>query len=138
MTIVTINTSEDHSQYIAQIYQEHYARLRHYFRTQLGDKPDADACVHETIRRFFFFMEDRCWEADVEYFAVYLMRIAGLLCSRKLAEKMAQSTNGDERQNNGVFDGIKTTTHEIIKQRIDFKGFLLSPAEAGSRRHSAA
>ena len=99
MKIAAINANEDHVQYIGQVYQEHGARLRHYFLVQLGDTSEVDDCVQETICRFFFFMEDRQWEAETKYISVYLMRIAGLLCSRKLAEKRKQRADS--------FDGSK-------------------------------
>jgi hypothetical protein len=82
------SVSEEHSQYIGHIYQEYYASLHHYFLFQLGDVLMSDECVHETIRHLFFFMEEQQWgEEEAEYIFVNLMRIAGLLCSRKLVEK---------------------------------------------------
>lgn len=116
----TINVSEEHSQHVGQVYQEHYARLRHYFLTQLGAASEAEDCVRETIRHFFFFMEDRLWEA--EYISVYLMRIAGLICSRKLAEKRLRSANGlKENENRGRFNKIRTQAVRTIKERIEFR-----------------
>jgi hypothetical protein len=124
MIITNINASEEQSQYIGQVYQEHYARLRHYFLTQLGNTSEADDCVQETIRHLFFFMEERCWEAEAEYIPVYLMRIAGLLCSRKLAEKRLQSANNlDGNESNSLFDKVRIAVIRTMKERIEFKGF---------------
>src|SRR5437016_5225667 len=106
MRIATINASEDHSQYVGQVYQEHYARLRHYFLIQLGNASEADDCVHETLRRLFFFMEERDWEAEAEYIFVYLMRIAGGICSKKLGEKGPQRTSGLGNMHNSLFNKI--------------------------------
>lgn len=95
MRVAVINGVEEHSRHIGQVYQEHYARLRHYFQAQLRGAAEADACVHETIRRFFIFMEDRCWEEDEEYVPIYLMRIAGgLLCSKKSAAAALRRRSG--------------------------------------------
>jgi DNA-directed RNA polymerase specialized sigma24 family protein len=122
MTIGTINTSEDHSRYIGQVYQEQYARLQRYFLIQLGDSSEADDCVQETIRRLFFFMEDRNWEAEAEYIPVYLMRIAGLLCSRKLAEKRSQrAASLSNNENNSLFVKIKIEMIKALKERVEFK-----------------
>jgi DNA-directed RNA polymerase specialized sigma24 family protein len=90
MMINAGSVSEAHSQYIGQVTQEHYARLRHYFLIQLGDASEADECVEETMRHFFFFMEERQWEEETEYISDYLMKIAGLLWSRKVIEKRSR------------------------------------------------
>lgn len=103
MRVVNIKAGEEHSQYVGQIYQEHYARLRNYFLTQLGDASEADACLQETFNLFFFFMEDRCWEAEAEYLPAHLMKIAGLLCSKKLA---AKGTRRKHRFGDGVRDSL--------------------------------
>lgn len=125
MTIATINASEDQSQYVGQVYQEQYARLRRYFLTQLGDGDEADKCVHETLRRLFFFMEDRDWEAEAEYVPVYLMRIAGFLCSRKLGEKRAQRAAGVAGGGESLFNKIRAEVFWVIRS-VSSSGSLLS------------
>jgi hypothetical protein len=90
MRVADIKASEEQSQYVGQVYQEHYARLRDYFLPQLGDASEADACIEETFNLLFFFMEDRPWEAEAEYIPSHLMKIAGLLCSKRLAAKGAR------------------------------------------------
>lgn len=127
MMINAGSVSEDHAQNIGQIYQEYYARLRHYFLIQLGDVSETDECVHETIRLFFFFMEERQWgeEEEAEYIFVYLMRIAGLLCSRKLIEKRSQRIVSFS-----LLNKIRTEVAKIIKKRIDFIRFVLRPVES--------
>jgi DNA-directed RNA polymerase specialized sigma24 family protein len=122
MTIASINASEDQNQYVAQVYEEQYARLRRYFLVQLGDSSEADDCVHETMRRLFFFMEERNWEAEAEYIPVYLMRIAGLVCSRKLSEKRSQS----------AFHKVKLMAIQAIKERMESMKTFLRPIEGGS------
>jgi len=137
MTIATIHADEDQSQYIGTVYQQHSARLRRYFLIQLGGPSEADNCVQETIRRFFFFMEDRDWEAEAEYISVYLMRIAGLICSRKLAEKRRQcADNSDDTENNSVFTSLQTLAFQAVKERIEFLQFVLRPVEGDSRQAS--
>jgi DNA-directed RNA polymerase specialized sigma24 family protein len=128
MTIEIVNASEDRSHYVGLVYEEHYGRLRHYFLLQIGDAAEAEACVHETIRRFFFFMEDRNWEAEVKYISIYLMRIAGLLCSRKLAEKRAQHTRGlNDNGNKSSFNKIRDEVFQTIKEHLQFKQIFLRP-----------
>ncbi len=122
----TINVSEEHSRYTGRVYQEHYASLRHYFLTQLGNTSEANDCVQETMRHFFFFMEDRCWETEFEYISVYLMRIAGQLCSRKLAEKRVQRRNNlGVNENNNLFNKIKSEVIQTIKGHIEFRQHFL-------------
>jgi len=123
MTLSMINASEEHSLHIGQVYQEHYARLRRYFLAQLGNASVADACVQETIRRFFFFMEDRCWETDAEYIPVYLMRIAGFLCSRRLAEK---------RVRRSLFNRIKNEVLETINALTKLWQLFLRPVKGNA------
>jgi hypothetical protein len=127
MRISTINAGEEHSQYFGQVYQEHYAGLRHYFLTHLGNASEADACVQETINYLFFFMEDRCWETDVENVPVYLMRIAGgLLCSKKLDGKTVYHKNSlGDNVPNGLFAKIRNEVIQPIKARIEFMWLFL-------------
>jgi DNA-directed RNA polymerase specialized sigma24 family protein len=135
MTITTINASEDHNHYIGQVYQEHYAKLRHYFLIQLGSISEADDCVQATIRYFFFFMEDRCWETDVEYIPVYLMRIAGSLCSRRLAKKSVQRSNNlDGSKNNSLFNKIKNEVIQTINGLVQFRQLFLRAVESNTVR----
>jgi DNA-directed RNA polymerase specialized sigma24 family protein len=133
MTISTINSSEEHSQHIGQIYREYYARLRRYFLAQLGNASEADHCAQETIRCFFFFMEDRCWEADAEYIPVYLMRIAGFLCSRKLAEKRLRRSNSlDCSENNNLFNKVKNEVVQAINEFTSFRYLFLRPVKGNA------
>jgi hypothetical protein len=121
MRVAAINGVEEHSRHIGQVYQENYARLRHYFQTQLGDAARADVCVHETIRFFFFFMEDRCWEVEAEYVPVYLMRIAGgLLYSKKLAAETSRRRNWlrDGRIGN-LFHKIRNEVFRPIQEHLE-------------------
>lgn len=128
MRIETINASEDHNHYVGQVYEEHYGRLLHYFLVQIGDTSEADNCVHETIRRLFFFMENRDWEAEAEYINVYLMRIAGLLCTRKLAEKRSQGALSlADNGNKSSFNKIRDEVLQTIKERLQFKQFFVKP-----------
>lgn len=134
MTIATINAGEDQNQYIGQVYQEHSAQLRHYFLTQLGDASEAENCVQETIGRLFFFMEDRDWEAEAEYIYVYLMRIAGLLCSRKLGEMGPQRTTGlNKNEKKSLFNKVRIEVIETIRERREFIQFILRPADGSAR-----
>lgn len=133
MTVQTVNAGEDQTQYVAQIYQEQYARLLRYFLRQLGNAAEAEACVQETIRRLFYFMEDRDWESESEYVPVYLMRIAGLVCSRKLREGRSKlQERFDRNAGRGLLNRIRTEAVETVKERIEFVRRILSPAEAGA------
>lgn len=136
MKIATINASEDHDQYIGQIYQEHYTRLRHYFLVQLGNASEADDCVHETIRYLFFFMEERDWEAETEYIFVYLMRIAGNLCSKKLGEKRLQRTPSLDNARNSLFNKIRAKVSATMKERMKFIRSVLRPVTDNGRQLS--
>ncbi|HEX8285502.1 MAG TPA: hypothetical protein VF588_19260 [Pyrinomonadaceae bacterium] len=133
MRVTTINGVEEHTRHIGEVYQKYYPRLRNYFTAQLGDTPDADACVQETVRRFFFFMEDRCWEADAEFVPVYLMRIAGgLLCS-----KMSAGAKAGRGKSYGLFDKIKGQLLQPLRARPEMVRLFLGAVgvrQAGSKR----
>lgn len=135
MMLANFNVSEDHSQYVGQVYQKHYARLRHYFLTQLGDVREAEGCVNETFRHLFFFMEDRDWEAEAEYIFVYLMRIAGLLCSRKLGEMRSQHAAelyGNGR--NSLFNKVRAEVAGVMKERSEFIRSILRPPQDSNKQ----
>ncbi len=133
MTAADINAGEDQSRYVGEMYQQHGARLRRYFLTQLGDAAEADACVGETLSRLFFFMEERDWEAEAEYVPVYLMRIAGLLCSRKLGERRAGRPAAPAQPGRrGLFNKIRAEAAEAMRERAGFIKSVLRPA--GARR----
>jgi hypothetical protein len=89
MSVATINASEEQSHYVGHVYQEHYARLRNYFLLQLGDTAEVETCVQETFPHFFFFMAERCWEAEAERIHDHFMKMAGLIKARKLAAHAA-------------------------------------------------
>ena len=116
MTVAVINSSEEHSQYVGLVYQEYYAKLRDFFLMLLGDASEADDCVQETLRHFFFFMEDRCWETNAEFISVYLMRIAGAICSKRLAERAEQSK----------FDKFRNRVSQAIKERKELRQLFLT------------
>ena len=61
------NVGDDYSGRVAQVCEKHYARLRHYFLTQLGSASEADHCARETIYRFFIFAGSRRWEELAEH-----------------------------------------------------------------------
>ena len=133
MTVVNIDASEDQSHHVAKFYQEQYARLRHYFLTQLGDDAEAERCIQETVRHFFYFMEDRDWEAEAEYIPVYLMRIAGQLCSKRMGEK----ASGRAEENKGLFNKVRAEVIRAVKERIEFmKVFLGLPGHGGGHPSS--
>lgn len=128
MTIATINATEEQSQYIGQVYQDYSARLRDYFLPQLGNVSETDEYVEKTLRQFFFFMENRCWELETEYIPVYLMRIAGSLCSKRLAEKSMQRSNTLSRaQNSRLFRKVKNEALRITDEIAEFGQLFLKP-----------
>jgi hypothetical protein len=135
MKIGNIDAGEEHSKYVWQVYQEKYQKLHSYFLAQLDDSSEADDCVLETIRCLFFFMEDRDWETESEYISVYLMRIAGFLCSRKLSEKRLLRANS-LFSNRITPNKIRVATIWVIKECVKFiKAFLRLP-EYDSKRLS--
>lgn len=127
MRLANFNVSEDHSQYVGQVYQEHCARLRHYFLTQLGDVREAESCVNETFRHFFFFMEDRDWETEAEFIRVYLMRIAGRICSRRLGELGPRRTANLNSMRETLFNKVRTEAIATMKERLEFIRAVLRP-----------
>jgi hypothetical protein len=124
--LAAINASEEQSQYLGQFYEEYYARLRSYFQLQLGDASEADDCVQETLRHFFFFMKDRCWEAEVKLINFRLRMIAGGVCSKKLAKKRARLANGSGRQEKeSLLDKIMREVLWPIRSRMEFKQMFI-------------
>lgn len=97
MNTATMSASGEYSIHIGQVYLRYNTRLRSNFLSQLGDEAEAEECLQETLRHFFFFMQDRCWESEVELIDVYVMRIAGAVCSRRLARKRALPAAAPER-----------------------------------------
>jgi hypothetical protein len=133
MKIGNIDACEEQSKYVWQVYQEQYPKLYSYFLPQLGNSSEADNCVLETIRRLFFFMEERDWETESEYISVYLMRIAGFLCSRKLSEKRLMRSNS-LFSNRIMLNKVRVAASRIIKEGVKFiKAFLRLPKYDGKR-----
>jgi DNA-directed RNA polymerase specialized sigma24 family protein len=136
MTMIgNIHASEDQSMYIGQVYQEEYASLRNYFLTQLGDESVADDCAQKTLQQLFFFMEDRDWEAEAKYITVYIWRIAGFLCSRKLCEKRSQRANRvNDYGNKSVFNKVRVGMRSVIKEGKAFTRASLRLLEGDSKQ----
>ena len=109
----------DHSQYVEQVYEKHHARLLRYFRVQFGHPSEAEEYVQETICRFFLFMRGRCWENEVEYIPGYLIRLAGIFCMEKLAEKNSQAVDSlDDSNHLDGFNKIKDMAIHSIKEHL--------------------
>jgi DNA-directed RNA polymerase specialized sigma24 family protein len=126
MTTGTMSASGEYTRYIGQIYQGYNARLRGNFLALLGNASDADECVQETLRHFFYFMKDRCWESDVKSIDAYLMRIAGGVGSKKLAEKRAQREDSLGRhENDSLLDKVRREVFQPIQERVKFKQLFL-------------
>lgn len=126
MTTGIMSASDEYSPHIGQIYLKYNARLRGNFLSQLGDDSEAEECVQETLRLFFFFMKDRCWESEVKLLDVYLMRIAGGVCSKKLAEKRARSANVLGRhEKESLFDRIRREVIQPVQKRMELKQLFL-------------
>ena len=135
--IGNINASEDQSRYIGQVYQEEYASLRSYFIEQLDDESVADDCAEKTLQLLFFFMEDRDWEAEAEYIPVYVWRIAGFLCSRKLSEKRSPCpVSVNDYGNKSILNKVRITAGQFIKESMEFMNInsLLRLLEALSKQ----
>jgi hypothetical protein len=105
-----MSASGEYSLYIGPIYQRYNARLRSNFLSLLGDEREADECLQETLRCFFFFMQDRCWESEAKLIDVYLMRIAGAVSSRRLARQRARLVEAGAKER--VLEKLR---REIIK-----------------------
>lgn len=110
MNTGTLSASSEYSLYIGPIYQRYNARLRRNFVSLLGDEREADECLQETLRRFFFFMQDRCWESEAKLIDTYLMRTAGAVSSRRLARQRARLAEAIAKE--GVLEQLR---REIIK-----------------------
>lgn len=133
MKMATVNAGEEHSRYVGQVYQKHYATLRRYFLTQLGDAAEAEAGVNETLRLFFLFMEDKSWESHARHARVYLLRIAGgLVCSEKFAAKRARRKNGlGAKEARGMFERLKGGAAQSFKEGVRLGRLLLGAAVGG-------
>jgi hypothetical protein len=62
MTTADVNASGDHNRRVEHVSGEHYSRFQHYFLVQIVSISETDACVRETICRFFDFMKGCQWE----------------------------------------------------------------------------
>lgn len=91
------NVGDDYMRRVAQVCETHYARLRHYFMTQLGGAPEADRCARETVYRFFVSAGGR-WEEVAEHVPACLMRTAAVLCREQLEERrrLARARKADD------------------------------------------
>jgi hypothetical protein len=118
MRTATVYAGEEHGRYVGQVYQEYYAGLRYYFLSQFGDASEADACVRETVSRFFSMMEGRRWEA--KRVPEHLLNIAGLLCAEKLAAKTESRTNrlGLDKAA-GLLHKIRDGVIQPVKERLE-------------------
>mgnify|MGYP001143766971 CR=1 FL=1 len=137
MSVATLNDNAWRGLDAGQFYQEHYARLRHYFLMQLGDTSEANDCTQETLRYFFFFMEDRCWAREAQHIPVYLMRLAGSVCTSRLAERGARRKKRHGLQKaRGLFGKLR---NEVARPLGDWKGLgrLVLGARGGDGRARA-
>ncbi len=82
-------------------------------------------------------MEEKQWEEETEYILDYLMKIAGLLWSRKSIEKRSQRIAGfNDNENRSLLNKIRTDAAETIKKRVAFIGHFLRSVESNSRQPS--
>jgi hypothetical protein len=89
------------------------------------------------MRRFFFFMKDRDWEAEAEYIPVYVMRIAGQLCSKRLGEKRSRRAAGLCGKSRGMFNQVRVEGTRTIRERIELmKVFLRLTGHEGGHPSS--
>lgn len=124
MITATMNVDHDLERYIDQVYEKQHAGLLRYFRVQLGNISEAEDCVQETIYRFFLFMKGRCWDKEMEYISVRLMKRAGILCMEKLREKQPQSMHSlDDSKSPDSFNEIKAAAINSIKERLRVSEF---------------
>ncbi|HEX8146543.1 MAG TPA: hypothetical protein VF591_04990 [Pyrinomonadaceae bacterium] len=119
--MATSNVGDDYGARVGQVCDEHYARLRHYFLTQLGSAPEADYCVRETIYRFFVFARGRRWEELAEHVPGCVMRTAALLCSEKLEERrrLADARRDDDSEN--ALRGMAEEAARAVQERLRFR-----------------
>jgi hypothetical protein len=132
MKTLNFNVSEDHGNRFAQVYLENHSRLKRYFLSQLGDGPEVDDCIEETMRHFSFFMEDHDWEVGTEYIPIHLMVIAGGVCTRTLGEKRTSSSAVFGNESHSLFNKVRAEATRAIKERIELmKLFLRLPEQGG-------
>lgn len=127
MTTATNNVKDDRHQQVARVFDKYHDTLQHYFLVWLDDIHEAEACVLETIGRFFDSLKGRQWEQEIDYIQSYLMRIAFSLCAQKLAEKKAQATAGfdvNEHQH-GSSKPIRDESNRALEERLRLKQFCL-------------
>lgn len=120
-TTTTSDFGDEHVGRVGQVWERHHARLRRYFLAQLGGAAEADRCVQETIYRFFVFARRRAWEEASGRAAVYVMRIAAVLCSEKLAERrrLAGARKCDDVE--GADRRVEAEAVRAVRERLGFK-----------------
>jgi DNA-directed RNA polymerase specialized sigma24 family protein len=137
MTIAAINTSDNFSQYVEQVYEKYYSRLQYYFLRQLGNLSEAEACVQDTIYRCFVFMQALRPEEQVDCMNVYLMRIASGLCLQKLVEKRWQRVDKFDEDNdqNSMFNKIRDESIKSMKERLQSERLFPGAERESARIH---
>ncbi len=123
MNIGTMSASGEYNRHINRVYQRYNARLRSNFLSQLGDEAEARECLQETLRHFFFFMQERCWESEDDLVEVYVMRIAGGVCSRRLARKRLLLASTHEQES--LLDRLGREVLKPIQASVALKQFFL-------------
>jgi DNA-directed RNA polymerase specialized sigma24 family protein len=131
MKNTTVNADEEVRRHLEQVFDKYHSRLQRYFLVQIGNLPEADVYVQETIYRFFDLMEGRQWEQEVNYINAHLMRIAFGLCMQKQTlEKSRVADNLDLRENqNCPFNKLRDESLLSIKERLLLKQFILRSDE---------
>jgi hypothetical protein len=126
MAMGTMEACDEYSRHVGLIKQRYGAKLRRNFLSQLGDASEAEACWQETLRYFLLFMEDHCWEPDEKLTRVYLLRLAGAVCSRRLAEKRLRCASGCGRwEGESALDKIVRELIQLARWRVEFKQLFL-------------
>jgi DNA-directed RNA polymerase specialized sigma24 family protein len=131
MKNTTVNAAEEFNRHLEQVFDKYHSRLQRYFLVQIGNLPEADAYVQETIYRFFDLMEGRQWEQEVSYINAHLMRIAFGLCMQKQTLEKSRVTDSlDLRENqNCPLNKLRDESLLSIKERLRLKPFLLRSDE---------
>lgn len=137
MATANVNADDDHRQYIEHVFDEYHSRLQHYFLVQISSLVEADACVRETICRFFENIEGQQAEHALDYINIHLMRIAFRLRLQKQEElKSRGKTIGDVTEaHNSSFNKSRDESIQYIRERLRPKQFA---PRSGIERQIAA
>lgn len=118
MTTSIRNAGDDYGGRVGRVCESQYARLWRYFLIQLGDAPEADRCVRETLYRFFVFAGRRRWEEVAGHVQGCVMRMAVGVCSEKLAERRRLADARGDDDGEGALRRMTEEAARAVRERL--------------------